>query len=254
MKTMTALLVLGLAASAAQALSKNEESALSAQLAVEEKLTTESLKAYQLAREEERKALESFSTSATELDQALGRAETKLEDLEKLGRDREIAQAAVAVVRERVARSLNALLGHRQQIAVLREVLANGRKLAVEDAISGRWRVEVAAPADQGTFELRLAGSAVTGTYKLGSGKSGSLRGTYVGGRLRLERVDKDHGLDGTFEGNVDPLLGTARGFFSPAELGAGGPAGAGWSAVRLSSPEPEKPQAEKKSEEGSKP
>jgi len=70
-----------------------------------------------------------------------------------------------------------------------------GDLAAGEDQLSGRWNVSIEPGALRGSFELRLDGTLLTGVYQLAGGWRGSLRGTFIGGNIRLERIDSQLGL-----------------------------------------------------------
>jgi hypothetical protein len=117
----------------------------------------------------------------------------------------------------------------------IRGILGGGD---VTDPITGRWRVKIASPPTTALFELQLTGTLVSGTFLLENERgeaaaAGSLRGTYAGGQLRLERVDTAGGVAGTYLGSVDAASGRASGLWSPRELSDGGPGITGWSAER---------------------
>jgi hypothetical protein len=63
---------------------------------------------------------------------------------------------------------------------------------------------------------------------------TGSVRGTYVGDRLRFDRVDSRLGFSAVFYGR---LLsdGTIAGTWEATDLGGGGPSSGTWSAVKKS-------------------
>jgi hypothetical protein len=208
-----------------------------ADLAVEERLLAIHLTAYRDARAQERTALESLTRAAAALDQALGQPKPDPRELDRLIAEREVASAAVVVVGERARRAQTSFHDQLVRLRTLETVAASLRPVGGTDPVSGRWQIQLASAAERGTFDLRLEGSLVSGTYALNDGKKGSVRGTYVGRRLKLERIDAERGLEGVFEGEVDPLLGTARGVWNATELAAGAAAASGWSGLRVTGP-----------------
>ncbi|MCD4749558.1 MAG: hypothetical protein K8R59_09295, partial [Thermoanaerobaculales bacterium] len=90
--------------------------------------------------------------------------------------------------------------------AVISQTLAEiasmtGGKVSVEDRLSGTWKV-VEEPGDrEGLMYLLLDGTLVQGTYELDGGWSGSMRGTLVGDRIRLERIDSQLGFAAVYYG-----------------------------------------------------
>ena len=67
------------------------------------------------------------------------------------------------------------------------------------DALSGRWSVQLDPGSQRGVFRMTLEGAIVSGDYTLDGGFSGSLRGTLVNDRLRIERVDSRLGFSAIF-------------------------------------------------------
>lgn len=207
------------------------------QIEVEERLLADGLAAYSDARDQEKPALAALAAAATRFDEAVASASTTPEMLDRLAGERAVAQAAANIITARAEALGRAIADQLRRSRALRAELTrlSAAQPAGRDGITGRWRIEISAPAETGIFDLKLDGAQVAGTFSLAGGKSGSLKGTYTGGRLRLERIDSQRGLDGIFEGNVDAALGTVRGFWSPSILADGGPGGAGWSGVRVS-------------------
>ncbi len=101
------------------------------------------------------------------------------------------------------------------------------------DAVSGRWSVLLDPGAQRGVFRMTLDGTIVSGEYTLDGGFSGSLRGTLVNDRLRLERVDSRLGFSAIFYGRVARDATSIAGTWEATTFGTGA-AGAGiWKAVR---------------------
>lgn len=224
---------------------------LRAQLEVEEKLLVREIQAYQAVREQQEEAREAVREASRLLDEAVSQSTLDVDELDRLALERMVAEAAARIFAQQVDEVQGRILeGARRTQLLRRELNRWAQGPTPTDPISGRWRVQMTSPPQEGLFELRLTGTVVEGGFRFEEGRSGSLRGTYVGDRLRLERIDSERGLDGVFEGTVDPALGVARGFWSPSLLSGGGPGGAGWSAVRTSSI-PGEVQEEEESESG---
>lgn len=211
------------------------QAALRRQLAVEEGLLAQALRAHGEARTRQKAAWADLQVAADRAERALANAAASEAEAERAVQDLDVAEAAVGVLSGRVAELQRTALEERRRIAALRAELARSPSLAAasSDPITGQWRIEISSPAEVGTFDLELEGTQVRGRYTFQGGKSGSLSGTFIDGRLRLERIDHTRGLDGVFEGSVDGSLETVRGFWSPSILSDGGPGGAGWSGVR---------------------
>lgn len=214
---------------------ESSRAALSAQLLVDTRVLAETLRAFGEARAQEKAAQTALITAENRQDLALIQASSTPEQLQRAEQERAVAAAALAVLADRSQNLRQQLLFLAQRMAAARAELGRLAPLTglEPDPISGRWQVAISSPPQSGIFELRLDGAQVTGTFQLDSGRSGSLSGTFAGGRLRLQRTDNQRGFDGLFDGSVDATLGTVRGFYSPADLAAGEPAGSGWSGVR---------------------
>ncbi len=129
--------------------------------------------------------------------------------------------------------SLRTLLAERDVLA--RRVADLRSKLPrEEELISGVWEISWLPAAISGTFYLDQSGTLVTGQYRLGSLGSGSLRGTFVGSKLYLERVDAKRGRDAELEGYLDADGKTIRGTWQAFELVQGGLPHGQWVARRV--------------------
>jgi hypothetical protein len=100
--------------------------------------------------------------------------------------------------------------------------------------LTGRWTLNV-QPDLAGTAYLVQQGTLVSGTYELSGGWSGSLRGTLVANKVRLERIDSQLGFAAIFYGEVD-TTGDAvviQGRWEATQLATGMPSAGGWRAVQ---------------------
>jgi len=109
-----------------------------------------------------------------------------------------------------------------------------GPKSRHDDPISGDWHVRIDPGAQEGELHFSLDGTLLGGSYALEGAMTGSVRGTYVGDRLRFDRVDSRLGFSAVFYGR---LLsdGTIAGTWEATELGGGGATSGTWSAVKKS-------------------
>ncbi len=122
------------------------------------------------------------------------------------------------------------VIERRRSIALLEADLQTKR---TPDGLSGRWSV-LLDPGDQkGVFRIRLDGTIVAGEYMLEGGDTGSLRGTLVNGRLRVERVDSKKGFSTVYFGSVARDGLSIAGTWEATTFGTGGPASGRWRAVR---------------------
>jgi len=125
----------------------------------------------------------------------------------------------------------------RDRLGTLEEELARleGSEVTEEDPLSGRWRVVMEPGGQKGEMALELNGTLLQGTYFLDGGWFGSLRGTFVAGKVRLERVDSQLGFMAVYYGSLkrgrpSRLEGTWEG----THLSAGIPSGGTWVAERI--------------------
>jgi hypothetical protein len=199
------------------------------ELKLERKLLALDLLAYKESRTREQRARDQLAAVVTRLDQALAGDSLALGVLEALRDELAATREGVRIAGERVDEEVRRLQDRLRRIGFLEAEL--GARGAARDPLSGRWRVHLEPPGTDGTFELRLAGTVVTGTYQLDNGTSGSLKGTLVDGKLRLERVDAHRGFDSVFEGS---LAGNAlSGTWTANELAAGEATRGQWTATR---------------------
>jgi hypothetical protein len=113
--------------------------------------------------------------------------------------------------------------------------------------VEGVWRFEVDSIDEFGIVRLRRNGTDLSGTFRLSNGNQGALRGTLVGDRVHLERIDETRtvddrlnrpggGYDATLDGVLDAEAGEIRGTWSTRELAVGRPSSAEFVATRMSS------------------
>ena len=114
------------------------------------------------------------------------------------------------------------------------------RRLAAEvggpDApLTGAWRFAV-EPGQEGVGYIQQQGTLVTGTYSLSGGFTGSFRGTFVAGKVRLERIDSQYGFAAIFYGRLIGRGKNARlqGNWEATQLSSGLPSMGSWTATRI--------------------
>jgi hypothetical protein len=100
--------------------------------------------------------------------------------------------------------------------------------------LTGRWDL-VVQPGLKGTMYLVQQGTLVSGTYELSGGWNGSFRGTLVGDKIRLERIDSQLGFAAIFYGEVNLIVDpdAIQGRWEATLLATGLPSAGGWSAIR---------------------
>jgi len=100
--------------------------------------------------------------------------------------------------------------------------------------LTGKWEL-VVQPGLKGAAYLVQQGTLITGTYELSGGWTGSLRGTLVADKVRLERIDSQLGFVAIFYGEVNMRAepDTMQGRWEATQLATGLPSAGGWSAKR---------------------
>jgi hypothetical protein len=175
------------------------------------------------------------------LSSSLVRAENQGETLESLIlRDEELrlVEAEISMHMLESHRLRSSLLATRAVINELQvEIARLEQSLGPDtDPITGPWQVVIEPGGQIGTMYLILDGTLIQGTYRLAGDWSGSLRGTLVAGKLRLERVDSQLGFSSIFYGRLEPRLDPPRieGRWEATQLATGLPSGGTWVAERL--------------------
>jgi len=107
---------------------------------------------------------------------------------------------------------------------------------AAEAPLNGTWRL-VVEPGQDGFAYLQQQGTLIAGTYALSGGFTGSFRGTFVSGKVRLERIDSQIGFAAIFYGR---LVGRGenlrlQGNWEATQLASGLPSRGSWTATRVS-------------------
>ncbi len=111
----------------------------------------------------------------------------------------EAGQDRRRAVVERLADHVRRLGAFREEIARRRDALRG----VLSDPLTGRWEVFINPGARRGVYRLSLDGTILSGDYVLDGGFHGSLRGTFVGDRVTLERIDSERGVDARFYGRL---------------------------------------------------
>jgi len=104
-----------------------------------------------------------------------------------------------------------------------------------EAPLNGAWRFAV-EPGQEGVAYLQQQGTLVSGTYSLSGGFSGSFRGTFVAGKVRLERIDSQFGFAAIYYGRLVGRGQNARlqGNWEATQLASGLPSRGTWTARRV--------------------
>jgi hypothetical protein len=204
------------------------------QLRLERSLLALDLASYREARDRETGARARVTEVAVRMDQALGGDAVALGNIEALHDELSGAREAAGTAAQRVEERLVRLQERLRRIGFL-EGETGTRAPQRPDPVSGRWRIRILPQNATGTFNLRLSGTVVSGSYALDGISSGSLRGTFTGNTLRLERVDQQRGFDSVFVGTVG--AGQISGTWLLNDLATGGPSRGDWTAIRENGP-----------------
>ena len=124
------------------------------------------------------------------------------------------------------------ILSRQQRIEVMDDQrLTSIVQEEAEDPVSGEWEVTQAPQDLTGKFTLSLSGTLISGTYQLSGGWKGSLKGTLVGNRVRLERIDAEQGFMAVYYGKLDKETLTITGTWESTLFTTGGPMNGNWTA-----------------------
>lgn len=192
------------------------------------------------ALERHQKQMAEVMARAERLSADLLRAEDQGESLDSLRlRNEDLRQVEAELMMHlmEAQRLRSSLLDSRVRIT---EMEAEVRRLEGEvgpsrDPLTGTWRVVIEPGGQDGVLYLSLNGTLVEGTYRLSGGWTGSMRGTLVAGKVRLERVDAQVGFSAIFYGRVRTDIDPPRleGRWEATQLATGLPSGGTWIAEK---------------------
>ncbi len=202
-----------------------------------EQLTAETSREYRRAAQRRREALEGLAEAARELDQAAVRPRTltvsQLEELTgTVDQARQRFEVEDRAVRRQLA-GLRMLVSERDALSV-RIADLKSRLPQQQEMLTGVWEVTWMPAGVVGTFYLDQSGTLVSGQYDLGTHGSGSLQGTFVSGKLFLQRIDSRRGRDAEIEGVLSADGNSLRGTWSAYEMVQGGTPHGQWVARRV--------------------
>jgi hypothetical protein len=209
---------------------------LRTQLAIEQRLLAGDLNDYERLQAQ----IDDSGNKLVRMSADLVRAEKDGEDLAGF--------TARAADLSRTEVEVTALIAKAQQLRVslaarrayVEQLILEVRRLedaagGVTDELTGRWAIVIEPGGQKGTMELRLEGTIVSGTYQLSGGWKGSLRGTYIGEQVRMERIDAQQGFVAVYSGRLVARSGEKRleGAWEATGLGTGQPVSGSWVARR---------------------
>jgi hypothetical protein len=180
-------------------------------------------------------AVNDLSTASRAVADFAGRSDSSPEEILRREEAVALAEGEVRTLLDRRRLVVERILERRRNIALLdAELRGKSRPAAAQDLLSGRWNVTMDPGEQRGVFRMALDGTIVSGDYTLEGGFFGSLRGTLVGDRLRIERVDSQLGFVGIFYGRLARDGSSIAGTWESTTFGAGA-AGAGrWRAAPI--------------------
>lgn len=200
-------------------------------------MALETARAYRKAAQQRKESLDRLAVASHEVDRAAVRPrELTVVKLEELLAEEEGArqryQVDEALVRRKLF-ELQMLVAERDALA-LRIADLRSQLPQEQEMLTGVWEVTWMPAGVTGTFYLDQSGTLVSGQYKLGNLGDGSLQGTFVSGKLFLQRVDSKRGRDAEIEGLLDAEGQRIRGTWQAYELVQGGLPQGQWTARRL--------------------
>jgi hypothetical protein len=175
-------------------------------------------------------ALGQLSAASRAVAEAASRADTSPEEIARREDAVSESEQEVRALLEKRRLVADRIVERRRSIAALESELTT-KKAA--DAVTGRWAVTVDPGSQRGVFRMNLDGTIVSGEYSLDGGYTGSLRGTLVNDRLRLERVDSRLGFSAIFYGRVARDSSSIAGTWEATTFGTGATGSGVWKAVR---------------------
>ncbi|HYK41392.1 MAG TPA: hypothetical protein VE007_03315 [Thermoanaerobaculia bacterium] len=193
------------------------------------RLTTDSRALADTTRRLEAAASE-LASAARSVSEAASRTDVGVEEV---ARREDLLSASEQEVRSLLDRRrilAERVIERRRSIALLEADLLTKKP---PDGLTGRWSVLLEPGEQKGVFRIRLDGTIVAGEYMLEGGDTGSLRGTLVNGRLRVERVDSKKGFSTVYFGSLARDGQSIAGTWEATTFGTGGPGSGRWRAVR---------------------
>jgi hypothetical protein len=182
-----------------------------------------------------------LATASRSVADLAARADSSVDEIARREDAVATAEQEVRTLLDRRRLLVERLLERRRNVALLEAELRGKRPAAAaSDLLSGKWNFSLDPGEQRGVFRLALDGTLVSGDYSLEGGFTGSLRGTLIGDRLRLERVDSQLGFTTVYYGRLARDGSQLAGTWESTTFGVGA-AGAGkWRAQPIKEEEPE--------------
>jgi len=175
-------------------------------------------------------ALSQLENASRAVADGVSRADVGADELARREEAVSDAEQDVRSLLDRRRLAADRVVDRKRSIALLESDLST-RKPA--DALTGRWTVTLDPGDQRGVFRMTLDGAIVSGDYVLEGGYSGSLKGTLVNDKVRLERVDSKLGFSAVYIGRLARDGGSIAGTWESTNFGDGGPGQGRWTAVR---------------------
>lgn len=208
------------------------------QVKIEQALLERNVKQYEEQKAQLQEAWVRVERESADLLQAQGQGES-LESLQLRDEDLRQAESQLMMLMFSMQRARRSMLASIAVIAATDEEIQRLQQMVgdADDPITGTWRVVIEPGGQEGLMYLQLDGTLIQGTYRLAGDWTGSLRGTLVSRKVRLERVDSQMGFAAILHGRLQLRGDAARlqGSWEATQLASGLPAGGTWVAERVS-------------------
>jgi hypothetical protein len=182
-----------------------------------------------------------LTTASRAVAELAGRADSSPEEISRREDAVASAEQEVRTLLDRRRILVERLIERRRNVALLEAELRGKRPASTTtDLLSGRWNVSIEPGEQRGVFRVALEGTIVSGDYTLEGGFTGSLRGTLIGDRLRLERVDSQLGFTTTYYGRLARDGSQIAGTWESTTFGVGAAGSGRWRAQPIKEEEPE--------------
>ena len=239
-RILIALLAITVASGAA-ASERTKREALRTMIEVQKKVVAASLAKLERRQADLEEAWSRVDRLSADLVRAEGEGETE-KSLSLRDQDLRIAEGTLVMAVLSCQQLRSALMTSQQSLKQLQDKLRQLEKKGKKgrDAISGKWKVVIDPGGQEGVMTLDLDGTLVNGTYRLDGGWTGSLRGTFVAGKIRLERIDAQLGFAAVYHAvvRVSDGAGHMEGSWEGTHLTVGMPGSGTWVAEKATKDE----------------
>jgi hypothetical protein len=211
--------------------------ALGASLDVERDILLGQQETYRLAAADRDAASRKLTTLLAEFD-AIVQGSGPVSAETTGAKEKEIADAESrrAAANARCREILGRILAAQERVSGLEKklvALRGGQARPTKDTVSGNWRVLYLPGNNRGVFAIRQSGTILQGVYQLDGGWKGSLQGTFIDGKVYLQRIDSKLGRSSELDGYLSSDGGSIRGTWRNYNLTDGGSSAGSWTASR---------------------